>query len=95
MTASPDPLALPPVPRPAPPTHPLRDAMLSATFVVALAVIGLAALEAPATGALLFENRSVTPWPQPAWSRAFAADFERAVVLEGLLVRWPCRVVVA
>jgi alginate O-acetyltransferase complex protein AlgJ len=78
MTTSPDPLALPPVPRPAPPTHPLRDAMLSAMFVVALAAIGFAALKAPATDALLFENRSVTPWPQLAWSRAFAADFERA-----------------
>jgi alginate O-acetyltransferase complex protein AlgJ len=73
-----DPLTLPPVPPPAPATHPLRDFLLAFVFVVGLVLTGLAALQPPAQPALEFENRMVTPWPPLTWTNAFTTSFERA-----------------
>jgi hypothetical protein len=73
-----DPLAVPPVPGPAPATHPLRDVALAIAFIVSLTATGLAAFKTPARPTLEFENRSLTPWPAFAWNVEFAAGFERA-----------------
>jgi len=73
-----DPLALPPVPPPAPATHPRRDALLAAGFALALAAGGLGALRTPAQSALELEARARAPWPALALSRSVPADFERA-----------------
>jgi hypothetical protein len=73
-----DALALPPVPPPAPATHPWRDRALAIGFYAALALPGLALLETAGRERLAFELRKAAPWPKPAWSRALAADFERA-----------------
>ena len=73
-----DPLALPPVPPPAPATHPLRDAIVATLFGAALALTGLAALKTPAQTTLDLENRSIAAWPRFAPSPTFTADFERA-----------------
>jgi alginate O-acetyltransferase complex protein AlgJ len=74
--SSADSLALPPVPPPAPATHPWRDAAVAAGFCAALALGGLGALRAPA--ALEFEFRALAPWPAPKMLRTFPAEFERA-----------------
>ncbi|MEP6679000.1 MAG: hypothetical protein ABJB78_06855, partial [Betaproteobacteria bacterium] len=73
-----DPLALPPVPPPAPATHRWRDAMLAAGFCVALAVGGFGALRTPPQPALEFEFRARAPWPSLTPSRTFPGEFERA-----------------
>jgi len=73
-----DPLALPPVPPPAPATHPLRDAIVATLFGAALALTGLAALKTPVQTTLELENRSIAAWPRFAPSPTFTADFERA-----------------
>jgi len=78
MSARTDPLALPPVPQPAPALHPLRDFMLASAFVATLVLTGLAALTPPAQPALEFENRRVAPWPSLKWQAAFTTSFERA-----------------
>jgi alginate O-acetyltransferase complex protein AlgJ len=78
MSKRSDPLRLPPVPPPAPATHPLRDFLLALVFIVSLALTGLAALKTPAQPALEFENRMITPWPSPKWNAAFTTSFERA-----------------
>ena len=59
-----DPLALPPIPPPAPATHPLRDAIVATLFGAALALTGFAALKTPAQTTLEFENRSIAAWPR-------------------------------
>ncbi len=71
-----DTLALPPVPPPAPATHPWRDAALAGGFGVALALGALGVLRKPAP--LEFEYRALAPWPAPAFARTFPAEFERA-----------------
>ena len=78
MSAAADPLALPPVPDPAPASHPLRDLALAIAFVVALSTTGIAAFQRKASAVLEFENRALAPWPSLASGTAFAADFERA-----------------
>lgn len=78
-----DPLALPPVPPPAPDTHVGRDRIVVLLFALALAL--------PLVGAVLnrnlpltrFENRATAPWPAApvdltsarAWPTAFEAAF--------------------
>ena len=86
MAASPaaprDPLALPPVPPPAPATHPWRDRIVAALFALAVALPGLALVATWSRTTTRFENRPTAPWP--AWSTAatkprdFTAAFERA-----------------
>jgi hypothetical protein len=71
-----DPLALSPVPPPAPATHRVRDALVAIGFCIALALGGLGALRKPPE--LEFEYRALTPWPAPALTRAFPGEVERA-----------------
>ena len=71
-----DPLALPPVPPPAPATHRWRDAILATGFCIALACGGLGALRKPAE--LEFEFRALAPWPAFSFARSFPGAFERA-----------------
>jgi alginate O-acetyltransferase complex protein AlgJ len=78
MSNGTDPLTLPPVPPPAPTTHPLRDFVLVCVFFVGTALTGLAALKTPARPVLEFENRVITPWPSLASDGAFNTTFERA-----------------
>ena len=91
MTARADPLALPPVPPPAPATHPARDRVLAVLFVVLIALPGvlLPALARIGVGGPLMnrlgaqptlelENRNAAPWPAIAATRAFPAAFDRA-----------------
>jgi hypothetical protein len=73
-----DPLALPPVPPPAPALHRWRDAVVASGFCAALAAGGLGALRPPKEAVLEFEFRAVAPWPAQPWSRDFPAEFERA-----------------
>jgi hypothetical protein len=77
-----DPLALPPVPPPAPATHPWRDRAVVALFVLALALPALALVATWSRTTTRFENRPTAAWPAPAtaWTqpRAFTAAFERA-----------------
>jgi len=83
VTSTPDPLALPPVPPPAPANHLWRDGVVVALFVLALYL--------PLAGALLnrdvvttvFEQRRAAAWPAApaaikawrAWPTAFEAAF--------------------
>jgi hypothetical protein len=78
MAAHADALALPPVPPPAPATHPWRDATLAAMFVTALALPGLALVFTAGSTTLPFENRAPAPWPALAADRDFPAAFDRA-----------------
>jgi len=91
MTARADPLTLPPVPPPAPATHPMRDRALVVLFVVLIALPGvlLPALAWVGVGGPLMnrlgaqptlelENRRAAPWPALAATRAFPAAFDRA-----------------
>jgi hypothetical protein len=71
-----DPLALSPVPLPAPATHPWRDLALAAGFCAALALGGIGALRERA--APQFEFRTLAPWPAPKFLRTFPGEFERA-----------------
>ena len=77
-TSAADPLSLPRVPAPAATRHRRRDVLASALFVAAIAAMGLAALRPRLPAALAVENRAIAPWPKPALTRAFTADFERA-----------------
>lgn len=71
-----DPLALPPVPPPAPATHRWRDAALVTGFCTVLALGGLRVLRPPAE--LEFEFRALAPWPEWALTRVLTGEFERA-----------------
>jgi hypothetical protein len=73
-----DNLALPPVPPPAPGDHPLRDRIVAALFVLAIALSGLALVFTWSSTTTRFENRPMAPWPAPALSREFPAAFDRA-----------------
>ncbi len=78
MTSARDPLALPPVPPPAPGDHPLRDRTVAILFALLLAVPGLALFATWSHTTTRFENRPMAPWPAPAFSREFAPAFDRA-----------------
>jgi hypothetical protein len=91
MNARADPLALPPVPPPAPATHRWRDGVIAAMFVAMLALPGLVlpglawmGIELPGMETLKthptleLENRRASSWPSFPLSRQFTADFERA-----------------
>ena len=69
---------VPRVPAPAPRDHPVSDAIAVVLFVVAIASMGIAAFRPLGETKLAGENRAISPWPRPAFSRAFADDFERA-----------------
>ncbi|HET9046508.1 MAG TPA: hypothetical protein VFO33_06095, partial [Casimicrobiaceae bacterium] len=71
-----DPLALPPVPAPAPASHRMRDAILAAGFCAALALGALGTLRKPAE--LKYEFRALAPWPAASFARSFPGAFERA-----------------
>jgi hypothetical protein len=77
-----DPLALPPVPPPAPATHPWRDRALAALFVLAVALPGLSLVVTGSRPMTRFENRATAAWPAAAtaWTRPreFTAAFDRA-----------------
>lgn len=72
-----DPLALPPVPPPAPDRHPWRDRALLLLIALALALPGLALVSTGSRTTTRFENRPTAPWPQ-AIGTGFTAAFERA-----------------
>lgn len=73
-----DPLALPPVPPPAPADHPWRDRIIATLFALGVALPGLALISTWSNTTTRFENRPTAPWPTPAWSRSFTPAFERA-----------------
>jgi alginate O-acetyltransferase complex protein AlgJ len=78
MTAHADLLSLPPVPPPAPATHPWRDRIVAALFALALAV-PLAALALTWSRTMtVFEKRPMAPWPAFELTTAFPPAFERA-----------------
>jgi alginate O-acetyltransferase complex protein AlgJ len=73
-----DPLALPPVPPPAPATHAARDRIMAVMFALALAV-PLAALTLTWSRTMtLFEKRPMAPWPAFELATSFPPAFERA-----------------
>ena len=81
--AATDPLALPPVPPPAPGHHPRRDLVLAVLFVLALALPLVGALAKRDLARTAFENRPAAPWPglpadagaRKRWPGAFEAAF--------------------
>ena len=73
-----DPLSLPPVPPPAPDGHRVRDLLLVALFVLAVALPGLALLLTASRTTTRFENRPAAPWPSDL-GRGFTVAFERAL----------------
>ena len=77
MRAS-DPLALPRVPPPAPGEHRFRDIVACVLFAGAIAAMGVIGLTHRSAIALESENRTIAPWPVPAFTRDFATGFERA-----------------
>ena len=77
-SSRPDPLALPPVPPPAPAQHRWRDRLLVALFVLAVALPGLALVLTAADTTTRFENRPAAPWPS-SLGRGFTVEFERAL----------------
>ena len=72
-----DTVSLPPVPPPAPATHPVRDLVLIAAFFAAL--VAFATIDPLRGRALHVENRAMSPWPawsaSPQWSARFDAAF--------------------
>ncbi len=73
MTAAPprpDPLALPPVPPPAPGRHARRDAVVVALFALALALGQAGAIVNRDRAVTAFENRAAAAWP--AWPSTVA-----------------------
>ena len=73
-----DPLALPPVPPPAPASHPLRDRLLACAFALALAFPPLALIRTATRTSTLFENRPPAAWPTLASATTGWTDFTRA-----------------
>ncbi len=73
-----DPLALPPVPPPAPATHPTRDRVAAALFALAVALPGLALVFTWSHTQTRFENRPAAPWPGAVFARTFPPAFDRA-----------------
>jgi alginate O-acetyltransferase complex protein AlgJ len=78
MAATADSLALPPVPPPAPATHPWRDRIVAALFAIALAAPPLALTVTWSRTVTLFEKRAMAPWPSAEWATTFPPAFERA-----------------
>jgi alginate O-acetyltransferase complex protein AlgJ len=78
MTPASDPLALPRVPPPAPTANRRRDIVACVLFAGAIAAMGLGGLAHRGAATLEAENRTITAWPTPAFTRAFTTDFERA-----------------
>ena len=78
MRATFDPLALPPVPPPAPATNAARDRIVAALFAVALAVPLAALAFTWSRTTTLFEKRPMAPWPAFTMSTAFPPAFESA-----------------
>lgn len=78
MTPVADAPAVPRVPPAASRGRRARDLVASTLFVAAIATMGLGAFRPQRQTALESENRTISPWPEPALTRAFAVDFERA-----------------
>ena len=70
--------ALPPVPPPAPAGHPLRDRILAIVFAIAIAGPAVAVTWTWSRTLTRFENRPMAAWPEPALSREFPTQFEKA-----------------
>jgi hypothetical protein len=77
MARAGDPLALPTVPAPALPTHPVRDRVLALLFVLAIALPPLALIRTATRASTLFENRPPAAWPALATATASWTDFTR------------------
>jgi alginate O-acetyltransferase complex protein AlgJ len=81
MPATIDPLSLPPlppVPQPAPATHPMRDRIVATLFALALAVPLLALSFTWSRTTTQFEKRPMAPWPTLELSTSFPQAFEQA-----------------
>ncbi|HVO90031.1 MAG TPA: hypothetical protein VMV45_15935, partial [Casimicrobiaceae bacterium] len=78
MSRAGDPVSLPPVPPPAPDSHPLRDRVLVAAFVAALALPGLLTIKNASRTMTAFENRPTAAWPDSSAGAAFQGRFEQA-----------------
>jgi alginate O-acetyltransferase complex protein AlgJ len=78
MAANVDLLTLPPVPPPAPATHPRRDRVVAALFALALAVPLVALAMTWSRTTTPFEKRAMAPWPQLEWATSFPPAFESA-----------------
>jgi hypothetical protein len=70
--------ALPPVPPPAPATHPRRDRAVAIGFALALALPGLSLVKTAGRETLAFELRNPAPWPSLIPGPGMPAQFERA-----------------
>src|SRR5262249_4691768 len=74
--------ALPPVPQPAPGTHPWRDRILITLFVLAIAIPFVGVFKNHKVQVTAFETRRAAPWPYVARNlkelRALPAEFEPA-----------------
>jgi len=81
--STPDPLALPPVPAPAPADHLWRDRIVVALFTLALALPLVGAIVNRDVATTVFEQRRTAPWPDAptalkswrAWPTGFEAAF--------------------
>jgi hypothetical protein len=73
-----DTLALPPVPAPAPATHPWRDRIVAALFAFGLAAPLFALAFTWSTTMTRFEKRAMAPWPAFTLTTSFPPAFERA-----------------
>jgi alginate O-acetyltransferase complex protein AlgJ len=73
-----DPLSLPPVPPPAPATHPRRDLVVAILLALAVAVPLLALSVTWSRTLAVFEKRPMAKWPAPELRTTFPPAFERA-----------------
>jgi len=78
MPATIDPLSLPPVPEPAPATHPRRDRIVATLFALALAVPLVMLAMTWSRTMTRFEKRPMAPWPAFELATSFPPAFERA-----------------
>ena len=92
MSATIDPLSLPPVPPPAPAICTARDRILATLFALALAAPLLALTLTWSRTMTLFEKRPMAPWPAFALSTTFPPAFESAFADRfggrDTLIRW-------
>ena len=78
MTPGVDARSLTRVPQAASRDNRQRDVFAAALFAIAIATMGLGAFRPRANAALDAENRTILAWPAPAFTRAYASNFERA-----------------
>jgi len=73
-----DPLALPPVPPPAPAAHSWRDGIVVVAFVAALVAALVGTIVDRNLAVTAFENRTTAPWPRLPTSLSAVRTFPRA-----------------